>query len=477
MNILYVSAEVSPFSKAGGLADVSGALPTELAAKDEQMCVITPLYSIVDRQQFGIYPTGMRNQIMMGNTRFQYHIYESHREDNSNHRIYFIENTQFFDRSGIYTHANGEGYEDNTWRFLFFQLCIIDLLKRGVFHPQLIHCHDHHTALIPLMIRAMEYPASVLFTIHNFDYRGHFSEGDLSLLPRDIAKKVRQFDHTEWSAMAMGLEFADAVNTVSPTYAEELLTQPGLSYELHEKLNSIQDKFSGILNGADEVYWNPLTDPHLSHHYSVKDLSGKKQNKSELQQYCGFTDNPEIPLVGSIGRLVESKGYPLILSSLEALIDRGVQFVFLGSGSQDIAQGLKRFSEKYPKQVSYHGEFNESLAHLIEAGSDMFMMPSKFEPCGLNQIYSLKYGTIPIVHHTGGLADTVIDWDGKFGTGFVFNTYSAIDFLHAMIRALDTFSDKDTWYKIQMNAMTRDFSWRASAKAYQQLYHQLTMGR
>ena len=474
MTIIYITAEVSPFSKVGGLADVSDALPAELARLGEQLIVITPLYSIIDCQKYGVYPTGIQNQVMVGNTSYVYHIYESHHNDNPNHRIWFIENDYFFNRKGIYTDESGSGFEDNNERFFFFQFVIIDLLKRNIVHPQLIHCHDHHTAMIPMLIKNMDYPASVLFTIHNFDYRGHFSSNEISLLPSTIAKKVRKYDPSIRSSTTIGLEYSDWINTVSPTYAKELLTHRDLSHELYDMMNSVHQKFNGIVNGMDDVYWNPFSDPHLTDHYSLEDLSGKAKNKLILQEKCGLTLDPKIPLIGSIGRLVESKGYSLILSSLEVLVKQGAQFVFLGSGSPEIAMKLGQFSKKYPHQISYTGEFNEKLAHLIEAGSDIFMMPSQFEPCGLNQIYSLKYGTIPVVHKTGGLADTVVDWDGKYGTGFVFDSYSSKAFQDSMNRALDLYLQKDIWYKIQMNAMSRDFSWHKSAKAYQKLYHKLS---
>jgi len=473
MTVLYITAEVSPFSKAGGLADVSGALPAELARFGEHMIVITPLYSLIDCQQYGIYPTGIQGEVLMGNTPRTYHIYESHYRKNSDHRIYFIENDHYFRRSGIYTHPNGKGFEDNTERYFFFQLSIIDMLKRGVFHPQLIHCHDHHSALIPMMIHEMGYPAPILYTIHNFDYRGYFSDSERSLLPEGISDIIGQMESTGHSTTSLALTYSDWVNTVSPTYAGELLARADLSDELHGKLNSIRQKFSGILNGADDTYWNPMTDPHLTHHYSIDDLSGKIKNKLKLQRACELPVGAAAPVAGSIGRLVESKGYSLILASLEDLIREGMQFVFLGSGNETIAGELTRLSQQYPAALSFHQAIDEKLAHLIEAGSDMFIMPSEFEPCGLNQIYSMKYGTIPVVHRTGGLADTVTDWDGSFGTGFVFEPYSTGAFLGTMRRALEVFTDPDTWYKIQMNAMSRDFSWKASASVYQKLYHQL----
>ncbi len=474
MQILFVTAEVSPYSKAGGLADVSEALPSELSGLGEHLIVITPLYSLIDREKYKLILAGIPGEINMGGEHQSYRLFEARDGRQTRHQIFFIENETFFNRPGIYTAPDGSGFEDNTERYFFFQLCVIDLLKRAVFHPDMIHCQDHHSGLIPLIIRSLENPVPVLFTIHNFDYRGHFTENDLQWLPGSVVKQIRETRKSYFSSMAQALIHADRINTVSRTYAAELLSRPDLSFELYGLLKRARQKFSGILNGADTRYWNPLTDPHLSTHYSTEDLSGKQDNKKELQRRCGFPVDERTVLFGSIGRLVESKGYPLILACLEKLIRRGVQVIFLGSGDKTIAGELKRFAREYPRQISFNGEFNEKLAHLIEAGSDIFMMPSKFEPCGLNQIYSLKYGTVPVVHRTGGLADTVEDWDGATkGTGFVFEPYTADAFYSAIDRALSAYADQRIWQKIQLNGMVKDFSWQHSAQLYRKLYQKL----
>jgi len=260
------------------------------------------------------------------------------------------------------------------------------------------------------------------------------------------------------------------VTTVSPGYALELIEGVNIDKESHARIMAARDKFTGIVNGIDTNYWSPEIDPLIPHHFSSSAFSGKEQNKLALLSKTGLDPDPQAPLFGSISRLVENKGFPLIVELLDDFVELGAKFIFLGSGNPDIANQLRKASEKHPHHIAFDDRFNEPLAHLIEAGSDMFLMPSRFEPCGLNQLYSLRYGTIPVVNKTGGLGDTVEDWAPHSGTGFVFSPYDIHELRKAMLRAIEVYHLKAEWYDLMQRAMLKDYSWEQSAKQYFMLY-------
>ncbi len=480
MKILFAAAEVAPFSKVGGLADVAGSLPRELAAAGQQLQVFSPLYRQVDRERFNIEFTGVAGAVRLGYTSHPFELFKCVNQTGPYLECLFIANSYFFDREGVYTDSSGEGFIDNNARYIFFQKALTDLIQRGVLNPDLIHVNDHHTALLPFLLhnRAIALPA--ILTVHNFEYQGQFSSQELELFSPDDQTALAQYYHAdtdEYNALEIGLRCVDQVNTVSPTYARELLDDPGLSHGLHPVLAELKPALTGILNGADYSYWSPAEDQFISVRYDSESPSGKIENKKELLAQCSLPFDATMPVIGSVSRLVTSKGYDLISTILDRLVKLPLQLVFLGTGYVEYQKTLAKWADRYPDKIYYCAAFNEKLAHQIEAGADIFLMPSRFEPCGLNQIYSLRYGTVPIVHQTGGLADTVIDWNGKTGNGFSFTEYTADELLNNVKRAVNLFrNNPEQWSQIMLNGMEADYSWTRSANEYQQLYRELTEG-
>jgi len=469
VDILFVSAEVAPFSKAGGLADVVGALPKEISKMGQKVGVITPFYSVIDKEKYAIKYTGIWGNIHLGNKNHKYKLFQY--IDESGLDVYFINNDHFYNRTGIYTDETGEGYLDNFKRFLFLQYVVIDLIERDLFSAKLIHCNDHHTALIPWMLKNRKISISSLLTIHNAEYQGWFSFDEMMSLNEvdhnNLDKRRKKFNSLE-----LGIKYCTALNTVSPNYADELLKKEKLSFGLRKLLTTHQNKFSGIINGADYSIWDPQTDIFLDDHFSIKSISGKSKNKRTLLKKCNWKYSTQ-PVIGMVSRLVTTKGFYLILNAIDEIIKTDVKLVILGTGNVKIIRALKKAERKYPNQISFHNYFDENMAHLVEAGSDIFLMPSRYEPCGLNQIYSLRYGTIPIVFNTGGLADTVTDYSKTGGDGFVFDRFSSKELIKTVQKAVEIYQDKKLWKKLVTNAMKVDFSWSNSAKKYLNLYTQI----
>lgn len=469
MNILFASAEVAPFSKAGGLADVAGSLPAALCSKGLHCHVVSPLYGLIDRVKYQVEEIGISGTITLGKTIYPYSIYKSESQSIEGLHLWFVSNPDFFDRDGIYTDETGEGFTDNNLRYFFFQLVILDLINKQAITPDILHCNDHHTGLLPLLTRSITGLRSG-FTIHNFLYHGHFSAEEKELLPADIREELSTTQWDNYSALLEAIRWSDAVNTVSPGYAQELMAGDNVDDHSLKVIKARPDGILGILNGIDVEYWNPELDTLIPHNYSSTDLEGKRKNKLALLKQLDLDQDLDAPLFGSVSRLVENKGFSLILESIESFLTAGARYVFLGSGNPAIAAQLTALAEKYPAQVAFFEGLSEELAHLIEAGSDFFLMPSRFEPCGLNQLYSLKYGTIPIVNRTGGLSDSVQDWSPGKGTGFVFEPYDGKELQKSMESALNVFDDKQEWDTLISRAMAQDFSWAASAEEYIKLY-------
>lgn len=469
MNLIFVSAEVAPYSKAGGLADVAGSLPGALSPIMDTTQVLTPLYGQIDLDKYGIQPTSISGEVVLGDDTIPYTLFQIIDPD-TELRVGFIECEQFFGRDGIYTEDNGEGFSDNNRRYFFFQLAVFDLLSRGEFKTDVLHCNDHHTGLLPLMVKHSSLTLKTIYTIHNFLYHGHFSDHDCALLPPSILDSLSITQWDNYSALLEGIEHSDIVTTVSPGYARELIEGINVDAHSHKVIIKALPKLSGIVNGIDTEYWSPEKDGFTPHHFSHNDISGKLKNKVELLKQCGLDNDPDMPLIGSISRLVENKGFPLIVELLDDFVALGAKFVFLGSGDPRIAKQLKAARDKHPGKIAFDDGFNEPLAHLIEAGCDMFLMPSRFEPCGLNQLYSLRYGTIPIVHKTGGLGDTVLPWKSDSGTGFVFDTYDSDSLRIILEKALKVYGNKIDWQRLMTRAMLQDFSWDRSAEQYFELY-------
>ncbi|NQV40944.1 MAG: glycogen synthase [Candidatus Marinimicrobia bacterium] len=470
MNVLFVSAEVAPYSKAGGLADVAGSLPQALAPYVNAIQVLTPLYGQIDLVKHNIQKTSIQGKISLGKELIPYSLYQTLDADGIT-RIGFVRCDQFFARDGIYTESDGEGFADNNLRYFFFQLVVLDLISNGNMKTDILHCNDHHTGLLPAMVKAMKLNIKTIFTIHNFLYHGHFSLQEVALLPEPLGSLLTKTQWDNYSALLEGIDHSDVVTTVSPGYALELLAGINVDTSSHVRIQAAESKFSGIVNGIDTEYWSPALDHYIPFSFSADEFEGKRKDKEELLLKTGLPKDAEAPVIGSISRLVENKGFPMIVELLDEFVALGARFIFLGSGSPEISKQLKDAANKHPRHIAFEDGFNEPLAHLIEAGCDMFLMPSRFEPCGLNQLYSLRYGTIPIVHHTGGLGDTVEAWSSTSGTGFLFEPYETKELRAAMQLALKVYHSRDDWKTLMKRAMAKDFSWDQSAKQYLRLYN------
>lgn len=488
LRIFFVSAEVAPFAKTGGLGDVVGALPKVLAAQGHEVHLIMPLYQVVRNGQFPLeeFLTELPVPLVIGNMTARVWQSPLPESDASAKRVpvYFIEQDNFFARPNLYGDDNGD-YPDNAIRFTFFCRAALALAVQLGAPPDVIHCHDWQTALIPVYIRALPWldprlsSASLVYTVHNLAYQGVFPAWAFQLtgLPPTLFQPNGLEFFGMVNFMKAGLLYADTLTTVSPTYAEEICT-PEFGFGLDSVLRSRRDALVGILNGVDYAIWSPEVDPHLTAHYDANDLTGKAACKKAVLQAFALPEAEEVPLIGMISRLVDQKGFDLLAATLDRLLTLNLRFVILGSGAEPYEEFLSSLSHRYPQKVAVRLGFDEALAHQIEAGSDCFLMPSRYEPCGLNQIYSLRYGTIPIVRATGGLKDTVTPFNAETGegTGFVFQEASGEALFAAVNEALTIFSNRTAWRRLMGNAMAQDFSWRESALRYVELY-QRTIAR
>jgi len=397
----------------------------------------------------------------------------------SNVKVYLIANDDYFNRPELYGES-GKDYEDNIERFTFFCRGILQFLKKSGIKPDILHCNDWQSALIPIYLKTTPdtfYSGmKTLYTIHNLAYQGIFPKEQLPLT--GLGPKMFTIDGLEYygniSLAKGGLLYADHLSTVSQKYSEEIQT-PEFGCRLDGVLRVLSSKLDGILNGVDYNLWNPETDALIVKNFSPTDLSGKAACKKDLQKIMGLKQDPKTPLLSVISRLADQKGFDLLAEIVDYVLGLGVQFVLLGTGSPDYHQLFTELAERYPKQVGVALKYDNTLAHKIEAGSDIFLMPSRYEPCGLNQMYSLKYGTIPVVRATGGLADTITEYDPKTkrGNGFVFVEPEPKPFYFAIKRAIDTYHKTKTWNALVKRAMKMDFSWDVSAKKYEALYERM----
>ncbi|MFN0171269.1 MAG: glycogen synthase GlgA [Bryobacteraceae bacterium] len=470
--ILMAASEASPFAKTGGLADVLGALPPELARQGHEVAVLIPRYRSVPMDgatrvadPFPVWFDGHSVPAIVW------------RRERNGVPYFFLDVPSLFDRDGLYGGRGGD-YPDNAARFGFFSRAVLEV-ARSLFRPQILHCHDWQTGLVPAYLRGMlardpTFAAvRTLFTIHNLGYQGRFLMSDwrmLGLEPRQLGTYGVEF-FGDISFLKAGIFYTDAVSTVSPGYAREIQT-PEYGFGLDGLLRARADSLFGIVNGVDYQEWNPGTDPHIAAHYSATDLEGKRVCKRDLLDTFGLpVDDVASPLIGLVTRFAEQKGIDLIREAAGALVEAEVLFTILGSGEPEDEQFFMDLAERHPRSVGVRVGYDNPLAHKIEAGSDMFLMPSRYEPCGLNQIYSLRYGTLPIVRATGGLDDTI-----REGTGFKFWEYSGAALLDAIRLALETYRDPERWTAMMRNAMREDFSWRHSAGEYSLLYQKLLEG-
>ncbi|HZI92876.1 MAG TPA: glycogen synthase GlgA [Patescibacteria group bacterium] len=462
-----IASEMAPLAKVGGLADVVGALSAALVSEQHDVRVVLPGYAAIDLSRHTVKngPNGRTVEVAAGN--------------GARVTVHLVESDRHFGRPGIYNDPkDGKGYADNAERFIFFQREALALLKRLGFAPDVIHLHDHQTALIPAYLRKDGDPffaeTGTLFTVHNLGYQGLFPVSVLEAagFDRSVFYPMSPFEFWgQVNFMKVGLSLADVITTVSPTYAKEICT-PEQGCGLEGVLQARQSDLHGVLNGIDDDYWNPSKDQHLAHHYDAGNLAGKTLCRTELLKTMGLpASRKRMPLIGIISRLTEQKGFDLIEQAMPDLMRRELKIVVLGAGEEKYVRLLREAQAGFPARVSVRVGFDEALAHLIEAGSDMFLMPSRYEPCGLNQMYSLAYGTVPVVRATGGLADTVRE-EGSGGNGFVFNEYEASAMTAAVDRALAAFADKKKWTRLMQAGMQGDYSWARSAQTYATLYAQ-----
>ncbi len=477
-NVLFVSSEVVPFSKTGGLADVSGSLPRALAELGCDVRVVTPLYRCVTDHDFKIEKEAesVKSPFPDGMERFDVY---STRENGVT--VYFIRNKKYYYRAGIYG-SDGVDYRDNADRFSFFSKAALALQDITGFHPDIIHCNDWQTALIPFYLKHQLVEESAyrkirtLFTIHNMAYQGIFRKR--ALKAAGIPEKYFNMNDLEFygklNFMKSGILYSDAVNTVSYRYAEEIMT-PEYGAGLEGLVQSRKDELYGIPNGADYSVWSPKNDSQIKAKYDISNMTGKGQCKEDLIRDTRLDIPPDAPLIGAVTRLAEQKGMDLVAGSIERIIALGAGLVILGRGDKKYNDMFSRLVSKYPGKVYVSNSFNDELAHKIEAGCDMFLMPSRYEPCGLNQMYSIKYGTIPIVRATGGLDDAIVDYDEdrQRSNGFKFGPATADALYKAIERAFALYQDKNAWGELVERAMKCDFSWERSAGQYLSLYNKL----
>jgi starch synthase len=475
MNILLASSEVFPFSKTGGLADMVGALARALANEGHEARVVTPLYRGIREKFPAMRKVDWHFNLPIGFKKVLAELWEL--DVITGLKIYFIDQSGFFDRAGIYQ-ENHFSYADNAERYIFFSKCVVHLARYLSWRPDVVHVHDWQVGLVPaLMIQQNREgwwnPPPSCLTIHNLAYQGVFPEEKFKLtnLPESVFHTGGAEFFGLLNCLKAGIAFADFITTVSPRYAREITTEEygcGLDGLLRQR----QRDLAGILNGVDYSEWNTTKNPHLPKPYSVGRMTGKKANKLSLQKLVGLPCNASIPLFGTISRLAEQKGVDIQLGALAEMLNTKMQFVLLGSGSPEYERGYRDLARKFPDKVAVRFGYDETLAHQIEAGCDFFLMPSRFEPCGLNQLYSLRYGTIPIVRATGGLDDSVVDWtqNPRLATGIKFSEYSSRSLAKSIRKALVLFGQGKLFRGCQRNAMKADFSWERTVHNYLNVY-------
>lgn len=472
--ILYISSEAFPLVKTGGLGDVAGSLPAALLKQKQDVRLLLPAYPEVLQKT-------KSHKILASSSYYNLtvDVIETHLPG-TRVVVWLIDCPAAFSRpGGPYTNHHGHAWDDNALRFAVFCRAAVDIALNNLklsWKPDIVHCNDWQTGLVPVLLNQNKKRPATIFTVHNLAYQGTFNYQTFTdlKLPDELWHMDSLEFYQQMSFIKGGLAFADKITTVSPNYAKEIL-QPEFGYGLDGLLNHRVKHLSGILNGIDEKYWNPGTDIHLIERYNKRSLNKKQINKTALQKELTLPQNPELPLVGMISRLVEQKGLELILQSMKSLLKLPLQLVILGTGESHYEIQLSEWAIKYPDNFKIIIGYDEALAHRIEAASDMYLMPSIFEPCGLNQLYSLRYGTLPIVTPVGGLKDTVINANEKTisqkkANGFVVKNKSASDLMNIIKYAISIYKQPEVWKQLQLTAMSGDFSWHISAKKYIHLY-------
>jgi starch synthase len=478
MKIVHVASELFPYVKTGGLADAVGALAAALADNGHEVSVFIPGYRVVlEHKDASAATRKLRLKVEMADDFYSgdVRMYSPRK----NLKVHLICREEFFDRRAPY--GNGErDYEDNAERFIFFCKAVVEMLRLGDLQADVVHCHDWQAALLPVLLRETERRHGVtlalktIFTIHNIAYQGVFPAKAFARtnLPDDLNHIDGLEYYSQINLMKGGILFADRVTTVSPRYAKEIQT-PEFGCGLDGVVQARADDIVGLLNGVDNSVWNPAVDPIIPARYSAVNMAGKALCRVELLQRCGFDAEFKGPIFGIVARLTEQKGIDFVLANSDFFLAHECRLVVLGSGDKRMEEELRELGASAPQKVFLSARLDEPMSHLIEAGSDFFLMPSLFEPCGLNQMYSQVYGTVPIVSRVGGLADTVIDADESpaSGTGLMCEP-TAASLRDALQRALILFADKRRYAAVQQRAMGKDFSWKVAAAGYERLYQE-----
>lgn len=472
LKIVFVSSEAVPYAKTGGLADVSGALPRALKKLDLELISFLPFYKGVSEKDFEFELIG--ENLKTATFEDEFNILE-HYNNNSQLKTYFIENKNFFFREEIY-----DNYSDNPERFIFFCQAVLKSLELINFNPDIIHCHDWQTSAIPIILKNIPSESNffkdtkILLTIHNLAFQGIGDKEILYKLGLDdsffVPDKLESYDKI--NLLKGGILYSDFINTVSERYSEEIQTDY-LSFGLKNEISSRREHIFGILNGIDYEIWDPNIDAFIWKKYSKDNIENKNYNKNELLKKLELPLKG-VPLIGMVTRITGQKGFDLLIENFDNIMALDLQLIILGIGQPEYHEILKDFAEKYPNKFVLRLEYNDELAHQIQAGSDIFLMPSSFEPCGLNQMISLKYGTIPIVYETGGLADTIKDIRiNKNGNGFLFQEYKSKKLYETIKEAIRLYYNKKFWSNLIKKSMEYDFSWKSSAIKYLDLYNKL----
>ncbi|MBI3007956.1 MAG: glycogen synthase GlgA [Candidatus Omnitrophica bacterium] len=479
LKIVFVSSEVVPFAKTGGLADVAGALPKALSELGHDVMVFMPKYGVISEDKYRLNKVIERIDVQLGDWPMEGSVHEG-RFPGTEIPVYFIDNKDFFNRQELYQ-VHGKDYEDNLERFTFFSRAVLETLKKLDVQPNIIHCNDWQTGLVPAYLKTIYSndpffkDIKTVFTIHNIGYQGLFPKEKFHItgLGWDQFHFEKLEFHGKLSLIKGGLVYSDVITTVSKTYSREIQTEE-YGYGLEGLLRHRNKDLYGVVNGIDYNVWNPMIDEHIPAKYGTDNLSGKGRCKKTLQRESGLAVK-DVPLIGMITRLASQKGLDLVQEIMNDLVSMDVQFIILGTGEPVYHEFFKKTASEYPKKVAVTLGFDNALAHKIEAGSDIFLMPSRYEPCGLNQLYSLKYGTIPLVRKTGGLADTIVNYTpsnlkaGK-SNGFVFKEYSSKALLNTIKDVARLYHRNNVWQKLMLNGMSQDFSWHHSALEYERLY-------
>lgn len=482
LHIAFGTTEVLPFSKTGGLADVAASLPKALANRGHRVAIITPLYKHIDTDEHQMaqrltvleVPRKAKSQ-----KKIEVGVWE--RRLSKGVDVYFLDCDAYFDRDGLYGY-DGDAFQDNAERFSFFSRALVEFCNQMSTPIDVLHVNDWHTALAPVYLDYYykdDVNVATVLTLHNVAYQGRFAADDFDAtgLPKGtFLSESELLDGDDLVFLKGGIKHADVVTTVSPTHAKEITTEEG-GFGLDKELVARGDALKGILNGADYSIWSPETDRYIAIRYGVETLNGKRRNKADLQHNLGLPVRPTLPLLGFVGRLTEQKGLDILVPALRQLLKgmeterTGFQVVLMGEGEEKYQRSLAKLQEDFPTRVVFREGYDEALAHSVIAGSDVLLVPSRFEPCGLTQIYAMKYGTVPIVHATGGLADTVKDASHDDGTGFVIDKLTKAEVVNAIDRATQKYSNHRQWRPLVVKAMEADFSWARSAHTYEELYY------